>query len=223
MTEDSQIIITVDDIFLKPDPRMERYTVTVELESLKKPSLSWIILPIIYLCLDIDLQRVPEDILPTILDILRGFGHVGHFGYNLHQSDEYRIKEDLSKPTSVEGVLKCLRRLKYELSQEASTIDGFSPQEIVPQAINFINHIFEWYGEWRNRYYTGRAFEKKLDETHSLELKSLENFLSDWWKTTGKKKKIHKTGRRSAILAIKNTKPQGISKSKNTSLKPSKK
>ena len=219
MTKDPQIIITVDDVSAGRNPK-EPYKVTVELESLKKLSLSWIILPVFYLSLDIDLRNIPEDILPILLDILRAFGHVYRFGYILHKSDKYGVIEDLSRPTSVKRVLEFLQRLKYELSQEASTIDGFLPQEIVPHAINFIDHIFKWYEHWRNRYYTGSAFEKTLDETHSLELKRLEKFLSDWWNTTGKK---NKTVRRSPRLTIKGAKPRGILKLKNTSSKPSKK
>jgi hypothetical protein len=110
---------------------------------LKKLSPNWLILPIFGLHLDIDLRRVLNDILPTILGILRGLGHVGYLGYHLEKSDNHKIKKNLSSPTSIKSVLKVLQRLEDELSQGVSTIGGFSPRKIVPHAIYFIRHIFK--------------------------------------------------------------------------------
>lgn len=215
VTEYPQIIITVDDRYLHyfQGLRKEQHTVIVELETLKKLSPNWLILPIFGLHLDIDLRKVPNNILPTILGILRGFGHVGYLGYHLEKSDNYEIKKDLSSPTSVESVLEVLRRLEDELPQGASTIGGFSPRKIVSHAIDFICHIFKWYDEPTYGYYSRNSFEQKLDSKQRLELERLEKSLGDWRRGSVGRREIRKGERKSQRLAIQSAKPQGISKS----------
>ncbi|CZR65321.1 uncharacterized protein PAC_15221 [Phialocephala subalpina] len=196
--------------------------IMVELETLKEASPNWLILPTSGLHLDIDLERVPDEILPTILFILRGFGHVGYFGYYLENIDHHEIKEDLRNPMRVERVLEVLHRLEHELSEGASTIDGFC---------HFIRHIFKWYDEPNYGHYSRDEFEKELDEKHRLELQRLEKSLGDfgslgdfkslrdWRKESVRKEEPRKGQRNSARLASRGAKPQGISKGR----KPSKK
>ncbi|KAF8852967.1 hypothetical protein BDZ45DRAFT_807035 [Acephala macrosclerotiorum] len=221
VVRDPHIIITVDSVSLRafPHPTDKLHTIMVELETLKELSPNWLIFPSSCLHLDIDFECVPDDILPTILSILRGFGHVGSFGYCLKNTDPHEIKKDLRNPMRVGRVLEVLHRLEHELSQGASTIGGFCRGDIVSHALDCICHIFKWYDEPNYGYGFRDAFEKELDEKHRLELQRLEKSFGDRKKESARKEGPREGRRKSARLASQGVKPQGISKGRKSSKK----
>lgn len=176
IAKDPDIVMTVDDRCSKLWAS-ETYEIMVDLETLGELSQNWLILPIFGLDLDIDLQSVSNEVLPTIENILRSFGHVRYIGPSLQEFGDNSIKDDLSRPTSATRVINVLQQLKQKSLTGVPMINGFPASTIISHAICFIHHIFNWYDVEHYNYYSADAFELKIEVRHRQELKRLEKSL----------------------------------------------
>jgi hypothetical protein len=148
-------------------------TVLVKLENLTILSQEWLIVPLSRLHLFVDLNEVPDYILPTILMIIQRFGHVPVLSCGYADDGELypEIMSQLREPLLVSKVIDSLQRISGELQGGASTIDLYPVSDIVQLALRFVRNMFEWYDNQPMGYY--RCFEKSMSDTERTKLQGV--------------------------------------------------